>query len=194
MANSKKLRLKHLFLTMSIFTFAAQAECVMQSKTVSTQKIVITKRTDVKRNIIQSPNGERKCVVNFQVEIANKWHIANGEYSWDGQRPSGEACAAAVALAERDVQAKLQGGAAISENILVCNDDPDRMRLQQLHPGTIGNLAQFRQHPEYPNAFYHNGTQCRWFVETAYESAQIKNYLGVICKLETDQWVVVDRF
>lgn len=194
MAYSKKLRLKYFLLTIPTFVLSAQAECVMQSKTVSTQKIVISKRTDVNRNIIQSPTGERKCVVNFQVEIASKWHMATGEYAWDGQRPSSEACAAAVALAERDVQAKLQGGAAISENILVCNDDPDRMRLQQSHPGTIGNLAQFRPHPEYPNAFYHNGTQCRWFVETAYESAQIKNYLGVICKLETNQWVVVDRF
>jgi len=183
-----------LVLSMALGSMNAAAECVLQSKTVSQQKIVITKRSDIKRNIIQSPTGEKKCMVNFQVEVANTWHMASGEYEWDGQRPSGEACAAAVALAERDIQGKLQKGAAISENVLVCNDDPDNMRLKQLHPGTVGQLAQFRSHPDYPNAFYHKGTQCRWFVETSYETAQIKNYLGIICKLETDQWVVVDRF
>ena len=183
-----------LFLAIATYSIAANAECVMQSKTVSQQKLTISKRSDIKRDIVQAPTGERRCVVNFQVEIANKWHMATGEYDWDGQRPSSEACAAAVALAERDVQARLQGGSAISENVLVCNDDPDRNRLQQMHPGTVGNLAQFRPHPDYPKPFFHNGTQCRWFVETAYTITQIRNYLGIICKLETDQWVVVDRF
>lgn len=186
-------RLIALLLSVGLMS-TAHAECVMQSKTVSQQKITISKRSDIRRNIVPSATGERKCVVDFQVQVGANWHMATGEYAWDGQRPSSEACAAAVALAERDVEARLQGGSAVSENILTCNDDPDRNRLQQSHPGTVGDLAQFRPHPDYPNAFYYNGTQCRWFVETGFARAAIQNYLGVICRLESSKWVVVDRF
>ena len=183
-----------IFILLTAAFANASAECVMQSKTVSKQTITITKRSDITRNIVKAPTGESKCVVNFQVEINNRWHMATGEYAWDGARPSSEACAAAVALAERDVEARLQGGSAISENIMICNDDPDRNKLKASHPGTVGNLSQFRSHPDYPKSFYHNGTQCRWFVETGFARNQLQNYLGIICSLEGDKWVVVDRF
>jgi hypothetical protein len=173
---------------------AAQAQCVLQERTVSRQDRTIQERSDIRRHVVPDPQGGRKCVVDFRVRIGDQWHQAQGEYQWDGARPHGEACAAAVALAERDVQARVNSRATVSENVLVCNDDPDRERLTQQNPGTVAQLSQYRPHPDYPKPFYHNGTQCRWFLETGYQNRDVRAYSGVICQLQDQKWIVVDRF
>jgi len=172
----------------------AQAECVLQAKTVSQHKFVITQRDAIKRDVVPDAQGGRKCVVSFRVRIGDAWHQAQGEYHWDGTRPSAESCAVAMALAERDVLAQVSRHNVVSENVLVCSDDPDRKALASAHPGTVGDVSQFRPHPDYPKNFYHNGTQCRWFLETAYQNRDVRGYSGVICQLDDKKWVVVDRF
>lgn len=172
----------------------AQAQCVLQERTVSRQAQTISERSDIRRHVVPDTQGGRKCVVEFRVRIGDQWHQAQGEYQWDGARPSGEACAAAVALAERDVQARVASRATVSENVLVCNDDPDREQLRQQNPGTVADASRFRPHPDYRRDFYHNGTVCRWFVESAYQNRDVRAYSGVICRLADQKWVVVDRF
>ena len=173
---------------------SALAECVVQDRTVTQRQYSIQERSDIRRAVVPTTTGERKCVVEFRVRIGTAWHQAHGEYVWDGVRPAGEACAAAVALAERDVQARLQKQAVINESVLVCSDNPDRDRLLSAHPGTVANLDRFRPHPDYPRSFYHNGTQCRYFLEATYLERDVRQYSGVICQLQDRKWVVVDRF
>jgi|LauGreDrversion4_2_1035121.scaffolds.fasta_scaffold28966_5 hypothetical protein len=172
----------------------AADECVMQSRTTTQQKIVISERGTVRSSVITTPAGMRKCIVDFRVRIGADWHQAAGEYEWDGARPSAEACGAAVKLAESDVQARVSKRNVISENVLICNDDPDRKTLRTTNPGTVAAQDQFRPHPDYPKYFYHNGTRCRWFLETGFLNKDVHNYSGIICELEDRKWVVVDKF
>lgn len=188
--------MRKLALSLLIAPLVASAgdECVMQNRTVTQQQQVIAERGKIVKSVITTPGGMKKCMVDFRVRIGATWYEAVGQYEWDGARPSAEACAAAVQEAERDVQARVAKRAVISENVLICNDDPDRRTLRETHPGTVANLDQYRPHPDYPRSFYHNGTRCRWFLETGFLNKDVYSYSGIICELESKKWVVVDKF
>jgi hypothetical protein len=170
------------------------ADCILKSKSVSKDTAVIIERSAIKRTVVPDPSNGKKCVVDFSVRIGQNWYRAFGEYVWDGDRPSGEACAAAVALAEKDVLAQTGNRSVMGEDILICTDDPDHNKLPNTNPGTIARLDQYRLHPDYPNDFYYNGTRCRFFLEPLYQNRNVVNYTGVICQLYDDKWAVVDKF
>jgi hypothetical protein len=167
-------------------------QCVMQERTVTQSTVSIQERSPVRRDIIIVPTG-RRCMVDFRVRVGATWHTAIGEYDWPGDRDSGWACAQAVTRAEHAVIERL-GLKTRSEQVLVCKDRPELQELQQTHPGTVGDISQFRPHPEFPNRFWHNGAQCRWFVESAYARSDIRVYQGVVCEVQPKKWVVVDKF
>lgn len=180
--------------TVAIFATAAADDCVMTQRTVTQQKFTISERGQIRSDVIRDSDGTSRCLVSFKVRIGDQWHQAHGENRWDSQRPSTEACAAAVVAAERDVVSRLQRQSVQSENILTCQENPDAQRLRTMNPGTVGNNEQFRLHPDYPGYFYHNGTRCRHFLENAFNGRDVRAYSGVICELEGQKWVVVDRF
>jgi len=175
-------------------TTTAWADCIIKQKQVAKSTDVIIERSNIKRWIVPEPNNAKKCVVDFSVRIKQNWYRAYGEYVWDGDRPSGEACAAAVSMAEKDVLAQTGNRSVMSEDILICTDDPDRDKLPNTNPGTIARLEQYRLHPDYPNDFYYNGTRCRFFLEPMYQNRNVLNYTGVICQMHDDKWAVVDKF
>jgi hypothetical protein len=172
----------------------AQAEqCVLQERTITRNTIKIEERSAVRRDIIGTANGQRRCLVDFRVRVGTTWHTAIGEFDWPGDRDSGWACGQAVKNAEQSVMNRL-GAVASNEQILVCKDRPELQELRQTHPGSVGDIAQFRPHPEFPNRFWHNGAQCRWFMETSYARSDVQIWHGIICEVQPNRWVVVDKF
>jgi len=138
--------------------------------------------------------GAKQCVVSFRARVGNAWYSAYGEYEWPGDRPREEACAIAMDRADSQVRERTAPSHVTSEKILVCSDRPDMDTLRQTNPGTVGKLAQFRPHPDRPNRFWHNGAQCRYFLDSQYTGSDIRTWEGVICQLPGDEWVVVDKF
>lgn len=173
--------------------WATAEQCVMQDRTVIRDQVKIEERSPVRRDIIAMPNGQKRCLVDFRVRIGNTWHTAIGEHDWSGEVDSARACAQAVTAAEQKVLER-QPRQVTSEQVLICKDRPELRELEQAHPGSLGDIAQFRPHPSYPNRFWHNGVQCRWFVEPAFVANQVQMYQGIICELRPRQWVVVDKF
>jgi len=173
---------------------SAASECVLQERTVSQHRADIQERTAVRRDVVPMPAGGRKCIVDFRVRIGSQWHTAFGEYAWDGNRSSAEACGVAAQRAEDAVLERVGGGTAVTERVVVCKDRPELQELKASVVGTVGNAGQFRQHPEHAARFWHNGAQCRWFVEPVFVGHTIRNFQGIICELGRDQWVVVDKF
>lgn len=187
--------MKKLFLSMLISgsVFAAD-QCVLQDRTVSRGSVTIAERADIRTEVVPGYNGGRKCMVNFRARIGSDWHTAFGEHDWDGARPREEACAVALKRAEDSVRERVGRSQVISEKTLICNDNPDLRTLRQTNPGTVGDLSQFRPHPQYTKEFWHNGAPCRFFLESAYTGADIRTFQGVICKIHSSKWVVVDKF
>lgn len=168
--------------------------CVLRDRTVSRNQVEIQERSAVRRDVVRVNRDQLKCVVDFRVRINGAWHTAHGEYTWGGDRPSSEACAVAADRAESDVRDRVAGQKVTTERTLVCNDRPELQLLRDSLPGAQGNNAQFRPHPNFPDRFYHNGAQCRWFVEPRFHYQDIRTFQGIVCEVAPDQWVVVDRF
>ncbi len=187
--------MKKIITALAMIPIVAQGsdQCVIQDRTVTSHSVEIAERSPVRRDLVPDPTG-RKCVVDFRVRIGSEWHSAFGEYTWSGDRPSSEACAIAVDRAEADVRQRVGRGRAISERILVCKDRPELITLLATPSGTMGDISQFRPHPEHREKFYHNGTVCRWFVETNFVSRDVRTFQGIICQVSPSKWVVVDKF
>jgi hypothetical protein len=187
--------MKKLILLLFVATVAqANDQCVLQERTVSKNNAVIVERSTVRRDIVPFGINQRKCLVDFKVRIGSEWYTAFGEHTWSGEIPNFEACAMAVHRAESDAITRASKGAVTSERILVCKDREELRTLRNTQLGTVGDVGQFRPHPEYPNRFYHNGTQCRMFVEPAFTGRDVRTYQGVVCEITNQKWVVVDKF
>jgi hypothetical protein len=173
---------------------ALAQQCVLQEKTVSRVAVVIAERSDVRAEVVPGFSGGRKCMVNFRARIGADWHTAFGEYEWPGDRPRDEACAVALKRAEDSVRERVGRSQVMSEKALICRDNPDLDTMRSTNPGTVGELAQFRPHPDRPREFWHNGSPCRYFLDSTYVRNDIRTFEGVICKVHDSKWVVVDKF
>lgn len=169
-------------------------ECVLQDRVVSRSEVTIQERSPIRRDVVPYPNQQRKCIVDFRVRIGVDWHTAFGEHVWDGHRPEQEACAIAVARAEDSVRQRVGQSQTTSERILVCKDQPALAPLRNTQIGTIGDVGQFRPHPERLDRFWHNGSQCKWFVEQTFVDRRVRQFQGIICEIQDAKWVVVDKF
>lgn len=186
--------MKKLAVILTLLPALATAECVLNDRTVTRVTATIAERSTIRPEVVPALNGGKKCMVTFRVRIGNDWHSAFGEYTWPGDRPREEACARAVQAAENDVRERVGRTQAVSEKTMICTDNPELDSLRRTNPGTMGPSHQFRPHPDYPNRFWHNGAQCRWFLEPAWTGRDIQTFQGVICQVQDDIWVVVDKF
>jgi hypothetical protein len=184
---------KLIFLMLLSSNVLAQ-ECVLQSKIVNNTKTLITEVGEIRRDIVPWANGQKKCLVNFKAQIDGQWHMAHGEYVWDGERPAQEACGAAVTQAKKDLTQQVKPATIISEEVLICNDDTKQNTIKITKVGSIVDVSQLRAHPNYPNRFVYNGTECKWFLDSSWTGKDIREYQGIVCKVEPTKWVVVDKF
>lgn len=187
--------MKRLIFLLSLVPALAQAgDCVLQDRTVSQAQVQIDERSPIRRSVVPYTNGQRKCVVDFRVRIGATWHSAFGDHVWPGDRPESEACAIAVVRAEDQVRERVGLTQTVSEKILVCKDEPKLASFSRTQIGTVGDIGQFRPHPEYTRRFYHNGTQCKWFLDTNFTGRDVRTFQGIICQINANDWVVVDKF
>ena len=175
-------------------TLWAQDNCVLQDRVITRSEVVIAERSPIRRDVVPYFNGRKKCIVDFRVRVGRDWHTAYGDHVWDGHRPESEACAIAVKRAEDLVIQRLGQAQTASERILVCKDQPALTPLRNTTIGTVGDLGQFRPHPDRLERFWHNGTQCKWFVEPTFVSGRMRQFQGIICEIQDQKWVVVDKF
>jgi hypothetical protein len=180
--------------TLILPVVAWATECVMQDRTVSDAVVVVQERSNIQREVVPAPDGGRRCIVNFKARVGNTWHWATGQYDWPGDRPREEACAVAMKRAEDSLRNLVRPAHVASQQVLICNDGSDMATLKNSQIGSMAKLDQFRPHPDFPNAFWHKGTHCRWFLESSFKNNDIYTYQGVICRVESERWVVVDKF
>jgi hypothetical protein len=173
---------------------ALAQECVMQQKIVNKSETVITEVGDIRRDVVPWGKNQKKCMVNFRAMVDGTWYPAYGEYVWDGERPSSEACGAAVSQAKNDLTKKIKPSTIISEDVVVCNDSANQTGIKVAKVGSLVDIAQLRSHPNYPKRFYHNGAECRWFLDSSWTGKDIRQYQGIACMLEPTKWVIVDKF
>lgn len=186
--------MKRLLLLSALVPTLAGADCVLQDRTVTSHSIVIQERSGMRQTVVPGIEGGKRCIVNFRARVGATWYSATGQYDWAGDRPASEACAVAAARGDDSVHSQAISQHVRSEKVMVCNDRDDMKTLRSTAPGTTGQLHQFRPHPDYPRRFWHNGTQCQMFLDSAWTGRDIHTYQGVICQIQDNQWVVVDKY
>lgn len=181
-------------LLLPTLALANSDQCVIQQRTVSQGEVEIQERSEVRREITPLPSGQWRCQVSFRARIGAVWHTAFGEYDWPGDRSQQEACGVAVKTATDLLRQRVGKTKVITDQVVVCRDQPDLITLKDIKPGTVAMLHQFRPHPDYPNAFWHQGTQCRWFLDSQYRNSDIYTFQGIICQVQNGGWAVLDKF
>ena len=187
------MRLK-LFIALALPLSVLAQECVMQEKMVNKTDVIVSETSDIKRTVVPWAGNQKKCIVNFRARIEDNWYAAVGEYVWDGEMPVADACGAAVKKAKKDLTYQVKPATIITEDVLVCNDDKSQNAVAKANVGSMVNISQLRPHPTYPNRFYHNGAECKLFLDSVWTGKDIHLYQGVACKVEPTKWVVVDKF
>lgn len=186
--------LKRILLVLAI-PVLAHAECIMTDRVTSAATVQIQERSGLKKDIVPSPNlGYRRCIVSFRARINHEWHTAVGFYDWPGNTSDDQGCAVAQSRAEVSVRTQVAPVGVRSESTMVCTDRPNLNTMRRVQVGTRAELHQFRPHPEYTREFWHNGTRCRWFMDTEWQHNDVQSRQGVICRLDATNWVVVDKF
>ena len=151
-------------------------------RTTTVATVQIEERSDVRQDIVPSPTvGYRRCQVSYKARIGAEWYLAQGVYDWSGNAPDAEACGVAQSRADASVRTQVAPTGVRSESTMVCTDRPNMDTLRKTVVGTQGRLHQFRPHPDYPREFWHNGTRCRWFLDTEWAQTDVVTRQGISC-------------
>lgn len=186
--------MKRSILLLALLTANSWADCVLQDRTVTRTSLTVVERSEIRPEVFVLSNGSRRCSVAFKARVGNEWHSAYGEYEWPGDRPQAEACGVAVKRADDMVLQRVGDTQITNDKLLVCRDQPDFATISSTQKGTTGELHQFRPHPDYPNRFWHNGAQCKMFLDSQFNGHDVHTYQGVICQIQGGKWIVVDKF
>lgn len=171
-------------------------DCLLQERTVSRETAIISEVRNIKAELLPWKNGYQKCVVTLDGLANGQWSEARGEFVWDGQSSSKQACSAAVELAKKNLLNELKSSTISNESVVVCKERPkEEQPLLNPKVGTIlDNINVLRVHPKFQNTFYHNGEVCRWYIETGWNGKDILQFNGIVCRYGPTKWIVVDKF
>ena len=185
--------MKKLVIALMLPAAVAAGECVLQSKTATNGRAQILERSALTQTVTPEINGKKRCIVSFRARIGAQWLTAHGDQSFDLSQSEKTACNIALTRAEAEVQSRGGQMSVATESVVVCSDRPEHQTIRKTTVGTVGLVSQFRPHPDRNREFWHNGARCRWFLDTEWAQTDVVTREGIICRLETDQWVVVDK-
>lgn len=176
----------------ALIPVSVAAECRMIDQTLTRSEVRVTQRTAPVRTVTET--APRQCHVRFRILVDNNWYDAHGSQTWRDDQTVQQACGEAAMRAERDVIDRIGRSRVTNQSLMVCDDDERFRTLRRAEVGSVARLDQYRPHPEFPRAFQHNGTQCRWFLESGMAGSDVQTLQGIICEVQDGRWAVVDRF
>ena len=190
--NAPKRRLLTACLLAPAMAMAQQ--CVLQTRTVTQGQIQIEERSQISAQIVPVPGGDQRCMISMRGRVGATWYTGFGEFVFHRTGSPEQACVSARSRAEASIVSQAGARQVATDSTLVCKEDPSLDSLRKAEIGTVAKLAQYRPHPDYPNDFRHNGTRCRWFLDPAWTGRELRTGQGIICQLQDDNYVVVDKF
>jgi hypothetical protein len=189
------LKLIPLITSLAVLGVSAQ-ECIMKEHIVSKEVGVIADIRNIQAEVTPFGKNQQKCTVTLEGFTSNKWNPARGEFIWDGDYTPVKACSAAVDLAKKNLLTGLYSSTITSETFVVCKEqeEKDRPLLNPKIGTIIDDVRRLRAHINYPNVFYHNGEECRWYLETGWNGKDITQFQGIVCRYGPTKWIIVDKF
>jgi adenylate cyclase len=177
----------------SLFGIATANECVLQQKTSATSIGSISEIRNIRHDVIAYGAGRKKCTVTLDGLIKNQWVKTVGEYVFEDETAQ-VGCGIAVEVAKKNLLDRMNSSIIKNESVVICRDDNLAKSVSTKIGSVIESITQLRPHPTFQSTFYHQGQECRWFVEAGWTGRNLQPINGVACKLGPKQWIVVDKF
>jgi hypothetical protein len=180
--------MKKLAITLCLVTATvAHAECYTRSAMTNQIKAKLERIADLKRSVVPTPEGQKRCTVSFRALINGDWHNAEGMSQAMPDVPEDQLCARAVQSGRTFLLQNIQGSNMAAEQEMVCSDEP-KPEVKMVKVGDVIAESEVQPHLRYNKPFVYRGSVCRWFSQSSDQTE------GVMCKIRDTQWKVVDKF
>lgn len=173
----------------------ASAECYMRSATIKDTRLSVTRVADIKKYVTPMDKDHFKCTVSFRAEINNTWQTGEGQSMGTNGDSIDQICSQALDSGRSYLISKISNGKVLSENEMICTDRPE-LTVKTVRIGDIVQISELAPHPEKPKFFSYKGSQCRWFVESDFDSntRDLFQWQGIVCNVRKGEWQVIDKF
>ena len=172
---------------------AVHAECYNRTAMSTQTAAKITALADVKRKIVPIGNKQNKCIVSFRAQIDDEWVTAEGENIGSNSESSDQICAGAMAAGKSEALSSIADSTINVEQDMVCSDEP-AIQIRKVGVGEHVKESELTPHPNFPKPFKYRGTACRWFIEPEGRSGDLIPKQGVACRIQDNDWQVVDKW
>jgi len=182
----------HLILLLTSIGLA-HAECYNRTAITNQNTIKITSITNIQRTVVPMPKNQNKCIVNFRAQVNDTWLTIEGENIGINTDSLDQLCAGAISYGRSQILNKLGGNNINVEQDMICTDQP----IPKIHKVEIGDHileSELSPHPNFPNQFKYRSATCRWFIETEGRIGDLIQRQGVACRIQDNDWQVVDKW
>jgi len=175
---------------------ASAQECILKEKTTARETGTVALIKNINAEVTPWGKGQQKCTASLEGYANGKWHNATGEFIWDGDYTPAKACGAAVELAKKNLLTGLNSSTIVNESVVICKEQEEKDKpIINPRIGTIlDDITRLRPNPKFPKSFYHNGEECKWYLETGWNGKDIRQFNGIVCRYGPTKWIIVDKF
>lgn len=192
-----KTRLQAITLATALVSGTVSAECFLRQATGVVSEQVVQRTDIINQMIVPTANGEgMTCSVMFKLQMDNQWYTGYGEYDMAISESEVQGCKIALEKGKHELLLSTSTGnkSLKTQQSMVCSDEPEL----EIKPTAIGDIvreSQVTPDPRRPDPFSHQGTYCKRYIETSFESdSGLYQWHGVICQLAPTAWVVTDKW
>lgn len=179
-------------LALLLASSTAAAECYVKSSSISEMQDGIEKTDNVQRYPIRLNNDQFRCSVTFNARIKGRWYPVESSAIGSGSEES--VCSQALNSGSARILEKVVGTKFTMQQEMVCTDQS----LQPKKSVNVGDLVRESDvipDPAWPNPRrFRDGNECLRFVESDIVGSELRRTNGVICRVDRNNWRVVDKF
>jgi hypothetical protein len=179
-------------LALILVSGSAAAECYVKSSSISEMRDGIERVDAVQRFPIKLKNDQIRCSVTFNAKIRGKWYAVESLALATGSED--EVCMQAVNSGSARILEKVVGTKFTMQQEMVCTDQ----KLEPKKSVEVGDLVResdVQPDPLWPNPRqFRDGNECLRFVESDIVGSELRRTNGVICRVDQNNWRVVDKF
>jgi len=184
---------RKLFLILCLASGVANADCYSRTAMSNQTTAKITAVADVKRKVVPVGHQQNKCIVSFRAQIDDGWVTAEGENVGANTESLDQLCASAMSAGKSEALTRIAGSTVNVEQDMVCTDEPN-IQIRKVQVGEHIKESELTPHPNFTKQFKYRGTVCRWFIEPEGRVGDMIPKQGVACRIQDNDWQVVDKW
>lgn len=171
----------------------AHAQCYVRSAITNQTTINIANIADVQPLVVPISATHNKCIVNFRAQVNGQWITAEGENTGPKTMSEKALCRGAMDQGRTQIMSHADGGSLAMEQNMVCTDQ----KIPEVRKVTVGERVKESEvlpHPNFLKRFGYRATICRWFIEPEVVPGDLLNRQGIVCRINDNEWQVVDKW